>query len=180
MPNIDRDDENATRYEMTDTKPTIDEQDIVKCTTCGHETVFVDRDSYLAESHSCHEVLRKKREETERELTALREELKCIQSAEMPGEPETLRYIRDEVAEGYKAWLKPTVTYIDALKAYAQRKDAENERLLINFAHYHVQSHDGHDTCKECGLNLRDKIHFPRYIDMRHAAIDNAMAGREG
>jgi hypothetical protein len=26
MPNIDRDDEHATRYEMTDTKPTLDEQ----------------------------------------------------------------------------------------------------------------------------------------------------------
>ena len=26
MPNIDRDDENATRYEMTDTKPNLDEQ----------------------------------------------------------------------------------------------------------------------------------------------------------
>jgi hypothetical protein len=69
---------------MTDTKLTPDEQDIVKCTTCGHETVFFDRDSYLAESHSCNEVLRLRREEMERELTALREELKRIHEAEMP------------------------------------------------------------------------------------------------
>jgi len=51
----------------------------------------------------------------------------------------------------------------------ALRKDAE--RVLIATAHYHVQSHDGNDTCKECGLNLRDKIHFPKYIDLRRAAI---------
>jgi hypothetical protein len=45
------------------------------------------------------------------------------------------------------------------------------EHVLIATAHYHVQSQDGNDTCKECGLNLRNKIHFPKYIDLRRAAI---------
>lgn len=28
------------------------------------------------------------------------------------------------------------------------------------FGHYHEQSNDGYDTCKVCGLNLRDRIHY--------------------
>ena len=32
----------------------------------------------------------------------------------------------------------------------------ELESLL---AHYHVSSNDGTDICKECGLDLRNKIH---------------------
>lgn len=27
------------------------------------------------------------------------------------------------------------------------------------FRHYHVNSQDGTDVCKECGLDLRDEIH---------------------
>jgi hypothetical protein len=28
------------------------------------------------------------------------------------------------------------------------------------FHHYHVSSNDGTDICKQCGLDLRNKIHF--------------------
>jgi hypothetical protein len=55
-----------------------------------------------------------------------------------------------------------------ALEYLKVREDAE--RYLVATAHYHIQSHDGFDTCKECGLNLRNKIHFTEYIDKRKAA----------
>ncbi len=34
------------------------------------------------------------------------------------------------------------------------------EKLESTFRHTHVNSGDGTDACKECGLDLRDKIHI--------------------
>jgi chromosome segregation ATPase len=38
----------------------MNEEEIVVCASCGHKSVFTDRDSYLSESHSCHEVMTQK------------------------------------------------------------------------------------------------------------------------
>jgi hypothetical protein len=67
MPNIDRDDEHATRYEMTDTKPTLGEQ----------------IDKYGLESMKPH-------------ILASLEELKRIREAEMPDEPTWISELRSD------------------------------------------------------------------------------------
>jgi hypothetical protein len=64
MPKIDRDDEHATRYEMTDTKPTIDEQ-------IAYLKKHIDDDCTR----------------TDIAILASLERLKQIESAEMPEQP---------------------------------------------------------------------------------------------
>ena len=39
-----------------------------------------------------------------------------------------------------------------------RKMEAENERYLKAFRHYHVNDYDG-DSCAECGLDLRDPVH---------------------
>ena len=45
-----------------------------------------------------------------------------------------------------------------------------HDRYLIAFAHIHVNKGDGTDICKQCGLDLRDQIHFPKWIE-EHRAV---------
>ena len=88
---------------MTDTKPSLDEQiDYV------HGLVLCD--------------------ETDAILASL-EELKRIREAEMPVDPKVYQqqfFCDDGTIESHEAVLKHDY---NALKAYAQRKDAENEAL---------------------------------------------------
>ena len=91
---------------MTDTKPTIDEQ-IAKQKA---------RIVYLA--HKLHEP---DEMASEQSILASLEELKRIQSAEMPVEPEFLHEKRTCKCD----YCKSIVFHIDALKAVIQRKDAE-------------------------------------------------------
>lgn len=60
------------------------------------------------------------------------------------------------------------VAAVDMALAYLDaKKDAE--RLAIASAHYHVNKQDGTDTCKQCGLDLRERVHFAEYIAKRAA-----------
>jgi len=93
---------------MTDTKPTIDEH------SCSY---FCDRP----------ECIKAQRD-------SMREELKRIHSAEMPVEPKVYQqqfFCDDGTIESHEAVLKHDY---DALKAYAQRKDAELIAYLRNHA----------------------------------------------
>jgi len=51
----------------------------------------------------------------------------------------------------------------DERRMYIEEKSLfrqQIEQLEDTFKHYHVNKGDGTDTCKECGLNLRDSIHI--------------------
>ena len=97
---------------MTDTKPTIDEQIAYQQEIIG-ELIAADNPVLYAD-----DIL------MEQGVLASLEELKRIQSAEMPVEPDCAKAMRMFAGKG-NADAKEGVEYIDALKAYAQRKDAE-------------------------------------------------------
>jgi hypothetical protein len=102
MPNIDRDDEHATRYEMTDTKPTLDEQITkIRILVEAYEYGNVDAGMFLG-------------------ILASLERLKQIDAAEMPVEPDGLH---GSMVDAYQ--LTKIHQYAVALQAYAQRKEAE-------------------------------------------------------
>jgi len=125
---------------MTDTKPTLDEQIAYK----KHVIKL------LQSIESPRDVA------NEEAILASLERLKQIESAEMPVEPENLRYIRDEVAEGSKSWLKPTVTYIDALKAVIQRKEDVARDHLNDNAKLHGWLNDSEQAAGRLQMRLAD------------------------
>ena len=98
---------------MTDTKPTLEEQ--------------IASQVHLIKNHSGHGF------EIDYAILASLERLKSLDAQPVPVEPDNLRYIRDEVAEGYKSWLKPTVEYIDSLLSALQV--AQQERDAVNLGY---------------------------------------------
>jgi len=48
---------------------------------------------------------------------------------------------------------------LDKAKSIVRRALRRQDILESRFRHIHVNKHDGTDTCKECGFDLRDPIH---------------------
>lgn len=59
----------------------------------------------------------------------------------------------------------PTKEY-NALKAENAKLQGQIDMLVQKFNHLHVNSHDYTDSCKECGLDLRNPIHFVNWVEV--------------
>jgi hypothetical protein len=181
MPNIDRDDEHATRYEMSDTKPTLDEQ-ITDLKKFLQEPIG----NFATPMHYA--------------ILASLERLKQIESAEMP-EPVATVTSRNFKTGGIEV---PTSVYLDKivpvgtklygpeLLAYAQRMEAEAQhqtRESFRLARLHERAERERDALRKDAerywwitemwpLEITRLVHSftvdATSVDV-HKAIDNAM-----
>jgi hypothetical protein len=158
MPNIDRDDEHATRYEMTDTKPT------GNLLLDAHREIAADQKAMTDTKPTLDEQIEAVRQESSflagydslemhYAVLASLERLKQItESAEMPVEPDVVKDLRAGMSMHYNPNFSSRdghtlVEYIDTLKAVIQRKEAEANMLKADNGKWEKEAIFQRDKC---------------------------------
>jgi len=75
---------------------------------------------------------------------------------ELQASKDHFQYIRKKDGKA----LDDALAQVVALQADLDAANEEIELFRRTFHHFHINRQDGTDTCKECGLDLRNPIHF--------------------